>query len=106
MAKTFWNRWWREYLHTLQPRRNWKEIRPDLNAGDFALVCEKDLHRYLHRNEWSVAVVVDPVKSSDGHVRRAVLKLFRNNKVSYFTCPITKLVRLMSIQIFPATQPV
>ena len=38
LVDTFWNRWWREYLCTLQSQRKWQNKRPDLKEGDVVLI--------------------------------------------------------------------
>ena len=53
LADTFWERWRREYLSTLQTRRRWPNKRPNLREGDVVLM--KDLQ--VARNDWPMAVV-------------------------------------------------
>ena len=38
LADTFWTRWRREYLSTLQTRRKWVDKRPNLKQGDVVLM--------------------------------------------------------------------
>ncbi|KAK7882503.1 hypothetical protein WMY93_028677 [Mugilogobius chulae] len=38
LANSFWNRWRKEYLSTLQSRRKWHSTRPNLQQGDVVLL--------------------------------------------------------------------
>ena len=51
MVNLFWKRWVREYLPTLQQRRKWHAIKPDLKIGDLVLVMDKD----YSRGKWPLA---------------------------------------------------
>ncbi|KAK0135215.1 hypothetical protein N1851_028957 [Merluccius polli] len=55
LADTFWNRWRREYLHTLQSRRKWQEKKPNLQVGDIILMKDNR----AKRNQWPMAIVVN-----------------------------------------------
>lgn len=61
LAETFWERWRREYLTTLQARSRWQDKRPNLKEGDIVLM--KDLQ--VHRNEWPIAVITKASPSTD-----------------------------------------
>ncbi len=47
LADTFWERWRREYLFSLQRRRKWHTIRPNIKEGDIVLRSEKLKSRSL-----------------------------------------------------------
>lgn len=66
LADTFWRRWRREYLTTLQPRRKWHSVRRDLQEGDVVL---KDLQ--AKRTDWSTGLV-KTIRSQDGMVRQVL----------------------------------
>lgn len=38
LAQTFWDRWKKQYLSTLQPRRKWQIPQPDLQPGSIVLL--------------------------------------------------------------------
>lgn len=61
LAETFWERWRREYLTTLQARSRWQDKRPNLKEGDIVLM--KDLQ--VHRNEWPMVVITKASPSTD-----------------------------------------
>ena len=48
LASTFWTRWRREYLQSLQVRRKRQSKSPDLAEGDVVILEDKD----QHRNHW------------------------------------------------------
>jgi hypothetical protein len=43
LVATFWKRWVKEYLHTLQPRGKWKKETPNPQVGDIVLVLDDNL---------------------------------------------------------------
>ena len=45
LADTFWRRWKKEYLVTLQPRRKWQEDKPNLQVGDVVLMKDSQVSR-------------------------------------------------------------
>ena len=91
LADRFWTRWKKESMQTLQLRRKWHAVQPDMKHGDVVLLKDID----APRNRWPLAVVVDVMPSDDSHVRKVHLKIFRNNKSSVLTRPICELVPLL-----------
>ena len=71
LANEFWNRWRREFLHTLQMRRKWVKPQRNLAIGDIVVV--KDEH--LPRNEWKLARVETTLPSDDGFIRKVILAI-------------------------------
>lgn len=61
LADTFWKRWRREYLSTLQNRKKWLDERPNVNIGDVVLLKESQ----APRNNWPVGLVVKTFPSED-----------------------------------------
>ena len=92
LADVFWKRWKNEYMQSLQPRRKWQTVRPDLKLGDVVLLKDID----APRNRWPLAVIVAIMPSDDSHVRKVQLKIFRHNKSSVLTRPICELVPLLN----------
>lgn len=43
LYRSFWNRWYKEYLPTLQQRHKWTQQKENLNVGDLVLVAENNL---------------------------------------------------------------
>ena len=91
LADTFWQRWNKEYLHTLQTRRKWKDSVPNLKQGDVVLLTDKT----VHRNEWRTGVVVNSLPSQDGRVRKAEVRVVKNGSTSTYTRPISEMVLLI-----------
>lgn len=91
LANTFWNRWRREYLSTLQSRSKWQEERRNLREGDVVLL--KDAQS--KRNEWPMALVTKTFPGSDKRVRTVELRVARNGTIKTFLRPISETVLLM-----------
>ena len=66
----FWDRWSREYLHTLQMRTKWQQTRPNLETGD--VVIYKPKENFACR--WPIARVIKTYPGEDGLVRTALIK--------------------------------
>ena len=42
-SEMFWQRWRKEYLHTLQLRHKWKTVTPCVSVDDIVLIRDKKL---------------------------------------------------------------
>lgn len=93
LADTFWQRWNKEYLHTLQTRRKWKDSVPNLKHGDIVLLRDKT----VSRNECLTGTIVNPLPSQDGRVRKAEVRVAKNGSTSTYTRPISEMVLLLSV---------
>lgn len=91
MAELFWQRWRNEYLQQLQVRRKWQSDRPNLKTGDVVLLKDKS----VHRNEWPMGRIVNAIPSDDGNIRKAEVRIFKNDKFCTYTRPITEMVILL-----------
>ncbi|KAJ8364608.1 hypothetical protein SKAU_G00134390 [Synaphobranchus kaupii] len=92
LADTFWERWRREYLTTLQVRSRWQDRRPNLKEGDVVLM--KDLQ--VRRNEWPMAVLIKTFPSTDQLTRKVEVRVIRQGTPKVFSRPITELILLLS----------
>lgn len=92
LANTFWERWRREYLSTLQSRSKWQKSHPNIKEGDLVLLRDTQ----VKRNEWPMALVTKAFPASDGKVRKLELKVARGGTSRTFLRPITEVVMLMS----------
>ncbi|XP_049332403.1 uncharacterized protein LOC125799519 [Astyanax mexicanus] len=92
LAETFWARWRREYLSTLQTRQKWQSLKPNLKAGDVVLM--KDCQ--AKRNQWPMGIIVKAIPSKDGLVRKVEVKVTRNKSVKIFSRPIAEVVLLLT----------
>ena len=85
LTDTFWRRWTREYMPTLQVRQKWNDKSRNFQVGDIVLVAEE-----TPRNVWPLARVLEVNRSDDGLVRSLKLK----TSSTILTRPITKLCLL------------
>ncbi|XP_016522520.1 uncharacterized protein LOC107834976 [Poecilia formosa] len=92
LADTFWAKWKREYLHTLQFRQKWQDKRPSLKDGDIVLL--KDIQ--VKRNEWPMGVISKIFPGQDGLVRRVEVTTSNGDCERTFCRPVTEVVLLMS----------
>ena len=92
LADTFWQRWRREYLSTLQTRRRWPDRKPNFKEGDVVLM--KDLQ--VERNAWPMAVVTKTLPSTDGLIRKVEVRVLRHGTPKVFSRPIAELIPLLS----------
>lgn len=70
LANQFWCRWRNEYLQALQVRQKWVKKTSEVSVGDIVHVLKEE----GLRNDWSLARVVECIKSHDAEVRS--VKLF------------------------------
>ncbi|XP_073531981.1 uncharacterized protein [Phyllobates terribilis] len=91
LANTFWDRWRKQYLSTLQPLTKWQSTRPNLNIGDLVLV--KDVQ--THRNQWPLGLVTATFPSKDGNVWKVEVRMTRGDEPKTFLRPISELVLLL-----------
>ena len=86
IAEQFWRRWTREYLHELQMRPKWQNVKPNLQVGYVVLMVDES----RPRGHWPLGRVLEINTDRDGLVRSARLR----TKDSVCLRPITKLVFL------------
>ncbi|KAM9296528.1 uncharacterized protein PAF06_017428 [Gastrophryne carolinensis] len=91
LANCFWNRWKMEYLSTLQGRRKWQRMNPNIQVGDLVLLKDQQAERI----EWPVGLIIKSVPSNDGKVRKVEVKVARQGTVKTFLRPITELILLL-----------
>ncbi len=92
LANTFWNRWRKEYLTTLQNRRKWQNESSSLQAGDVVLL--KSIQ--AKRNDWPMGIVLETIPGRDGRVRKVEVKVVKDGSAKVFLRPISDVVLLMS----------
>ena len=92
MVEMFWNKWRREYLQTLQTRRKWQTVAPNLSVNDVVLLKDKT----THRNEWPVGMITRIFPSEDNMVRKTEVRILKDGKQTTYLRPITELVLLES----------
>ena len=80
LAKMFWERWKKEYLHTLQARKKWHQDQRNVSVGDVVLLKNVE----THRNQWPLGRVI----KVEVHVRK-------DDKMISYIRPVTNLVILL-----------
>ena len=86
LIDTYWERWSREYLHTLQKRSKWQSSRPNLYVGQIVILTDEQ----SPRDQWRLARV-DAIKGDPRNVRTVVVQTASGKK---FERHCTKLVPL------------
>ncbi len=92
LANTFWNRWRKEYLTTLQNRRKWQNESSNLQTGDVVLL--KSIQ--AKRNDRPMGIVLETIPGKDGRVRKVEVKVVKDGSAKVFLRPISDVVLLMS----------
>lgn len=93
LADTFWSRWRKEFLPTLQARRKWKKESPNLKEGDVVLLRNKE----LVRNDWPLARVTKAFQSKDGKVRKVEVETARDGCKKRYVRPVTEIILLRTV---------
>ncbi|XP_033867815.3 uncharacterized protein LOC117407211 [Acipenser ruthenus] len=92
LANTFWHRWRKEYLPTLQSRRKWQKEKPNLKEGDIVMLKDSQ----VKRNDWPMGIVVKTFPGRDGKVRKVEVKTAREGSCKTFLRPVSETVLLHS----------
>ena len=74
IADLFWRRWLLEYLPILNARSKWHDAQRNLSKGDLVLIADEQ----LHRGQWPLGVVIEPISGNDGLVGSAKVKFERS----------------------------
>ncbi|KAM4795653.1 uncharacterized protein WCC33_000721 [Rhinophrynus dorsalis] len=91
LANCFWNHWKMEYLSTLQGRRKWQRLNPNIKIGDLVLLKDQQAERI----DWPMGLIIKSVPSDDGKIRKVEVKVARQGTVKTFIRPITELILLL-----------
>ena len=70
LANTFWKRWLREYLPTLQRRQKWLKPKRNLALKDLVLLVDKD----CPRGKWPMAIVEEVFPDEKGVLRQVTVR--------------------------------
>lgn len=90
LSEIFWKHWRQDYLQNLQPRRKWRDDRPNLKVGDVILLKDSA----VHRTDWPIGVITETYQSSDGKVRKARVRYHKDGQNVMYTRPISEMVML------------
>lgn len=91
LASTFWDRWQKQYLSTLQPRRKWQADKQNIAVGTVVLL--KDYQS--KRNDWPLGRITNVFPSEDGRIRKVEIKIADKGETKFFLRPITQVVTLL-----------
>ena len=100
LANEFWNRWKKEFVHSLQPRQKWIAVRRNLQVNNIVIVTDEN----LPRNRWKLARIQEAFPSDDGLVRKVKMAIAteslddsgRHTKpIVYLERPVQKLILLL-----------
>lgn len=91
LADLFWRKWRREYVNLLQTRRKWTHETRNLKVDDVVLLKDSS----ENRNNWPMGLIDKVFESEDGLVRKVVVRIIRDGKVTFYTRPVQELVLLI-----------
>nr|XP_055025104.1 uncharacterized protein LOC129414995 [Misgurnus anguillicaudatus] len=91
LANTFWDKWRKQYLSTLQTRRKWQSDKPNLTKGSLVLIKVNQ----AKRNTWPIGRITEVFPSKDGRVRKVEVKVALPDGVKVYLRPVTELVLLL-----------
>lgn len=70
MFQKFWKLWSSDYIHNLQPRHKWREIRANLKPGTLVLISQQNLPPLM----WKLGRITQVHTGPDGQVRVVTIK--------------------------------
>ncbi|XP_067273612.1 uncharacterized protein [Pseudorasbora parva] len=91
LANTFWDRWRKQYLSTLQHRRKWQHQKPNISRGCIVLLKDSQ----SKRNDWPLGIITETYPSQDGRVRKVQVKIIGKDGPKLFLRPINEIVLLL-----------
>ncbi|KAL7840586.1 hypothetical protein AOLI_G00259090 [Acnodon oligacanthus] len=71
LANTFWGKWQKQYLSTLQPRKKWQNAEQNLTEGTVVLMKDGQFKRH----DWPLGRITKVFPSEDGRVREVEIKV-------------------------------
>lgn len=91
LANTFWHRWRREYLNTLQNRRKWQREGRNLEHENVVLLKESQ----VKRNYWPMGIMQKSFPGNNGRVRKVEVKTIKDGIPKVYLRPISDTVLLL-----------
>lgn len=91
LASTFWDRWRKQYLATLQYRRKWQHQQTNIPKGSIVLLKDSQ----SKRNDWPLGIITETYPSQDGRVRKIQVKIIGKDGPKLFLRPINEVVLLL-----------
>lgn len=84
LAQTFWDRWKKHELSSLQPCRKWQVHQPDLQPGSIVLLKDNQ----QKRNKWPFRLNTHVFSSKDCRVHKVEIKVSTKEGTKVFLWPI------------------
>ena len=91
LSNTFWDRWKKQFLPTLQARKKWQSTQPNIQPGSVVLLK----NRQAPRNEWPLGLITQAFPGKDSKVRQVEVKTIKPGGTSLFLRPVTEIVLLL-----------
>ena len=93
LTYSFWGKWKREYLDSLQKRTKWREIHQNIKENDIVLVRDNA----AYRNDWPLGIVVNAIASPDScGICKAEIRIVHDVATKTYTRSVTELILLTS----------
>ncbi|XP_061707816.1 uncharacterized protein LOC133518203 [Cydia pomonella] len=86
MHQDFWNKWSKEYMHTLQQRMKWHDRHPNVQVGTLVLVVNEQTSPM----KWPLGRIIDTHPGSDGICRVVTVR----TATGLYKRPVVKLCPL------------
>ena len=80
VVDAFWQKWQRDYFHTLIIRQKWHVAKRDVKVNDIVLI--QDVNTF--RGNWRLAEVVEANPGKDGKVRDVLLRYKSQNQTKLY----------------------
>ncbi len=91
LSNTFWDRWRKQFLPTLQARKKWQSIHPNVRPGSIVLLKNSQ----VPPNEGPLGLVTQTLPSQDGKVHQVEVKVIKPGGSTLFLRPVTEIVLLL-----------
>lgn len=91
LSNTFWDRWRKQFLPTLQARSKWQATYPNIKPGSVVLLMDSQ----VQRNELPLGLVTQTFPSKDGKVHQVELKVVKPGGTTLFLRPLTEIIPLL-----------
>ena len=95
LTDSFWEKWTRDYFHTLRERKTWHVDRRNVSVNDIVIIKDKD----AKRSKWKLGLVTEANPGADSKVRRVRVKYINpSGNPAEFERPVQNLVVLLAAE--------
>ena len=91
LSNTFWDRWRKQFLPTLQACNKWQSSHPSMEPGSVVLLKNSQ----APRNEWPLGLLTQTFPSKDGTICRVEVKAIKQGGTTLFLRPVMEIVLLL-----------